>query len=55
MGVLRLEIVQLQAHAEKHIAKLGNVVYMTLVDKNHATVSRDTPSLRDVLKEIEGL
>ena len=55
MGVLRLEIVQLQSHAEKLIAKLGNEVYMTLVDKNHATVSRETPSIREVLNEIEGL
>jgi hypothetical protein len=55
MGVLRLEIVQLQSHAEKLIAKLGNEVYMTLVDKNHATVSRETHSIREILKEIEGL
>jgi hypothetical protein len=54
-GVLKLEIMQLQSHAEKLIAKLGDEVYMTLVDKNHATVSRDTPSIRDILKEIEGL
>jgi hypothetical protein len=55
MGVLKLEIMHLQAHAEKLIAKLGNEVYRTLVDKNHATVSRDTPSIRDILKEIEAL
>lgn len=55
MGVLRLEIVQLQSHAEKLIAKLGNEVYRTLVDKNHTTVSRETPSIREILMEIEGL
>ncbi|MGA2378531.1 MAG: hypothetical protein ABSG85_04425 [Spirochaetia bacterium] len=55
MGVLKLEIVQLQSQAAKLIAKLGNEVYMTLVDRNHATVSRETPSIRHILKEIEGL
>ena len=55
MGVLKLEIGQLQVHAEKLIAKLGNEVYMMLVDKNHATVSRDTPAIRDNLKAIEDL
>jgi hypothetical protein len=55
MGVVKLEIVQLQSHAEKLIARLGNEVYMMLVDRNHATVSRDTPSIRDNLKEIEAL
>ena len=55
MGVLKLEILQLQSHAEKLIAKLGNEVYATLVDAKHTTVSRDTPSIRDTLKEIEDL
>jgi hypothetical protein len=55
MGMLKLEIIQLESHAEKLIAKLGNEVYRTLVEMNHATVSRETPSIRDMLKEIEGL
>jgi hypothetical protein len=55
MGALKLEIAQLQSQAEKLIAKLGSEVYMTLVDRNHATVSRDTPSIRNMLKEIEEL
>jgi ribosomal protein L11 len=52
-GVLKLEIVQLESQAEKLIAKLGSEVYITLVDKDQATVSRDTPSIRAILKEIE--
>jgi len=55
MGVVKLEIMQLESHVEKLIAKLGNEVYMTLVDKNHATVSRETPSIRRILNEIEEL
>lgn len=55
MGALKLEIMQLQSHAEKLIAKLGTEVYATLVDANHATVSRETPAIRDILKDIEEL
>jgi hypothetical protein len=55
MGMLKLEIVQLQSEAGKLIAKLGNEVYMTLVEKDHATVSRETPSIRAFLKKIEAL
>ncbi len=55
MGALKLEIVQLQSKAGKAIAKLGSEVYVMLVDKNHATVSRDTPSIKGFLSEIERL
>ncbi len=55
MGVIKLEIMQLQSHAEKLIAKLGTEVYRTLVDENQQTVSRDAPSIRDMLREIEEL
>jgi hypothetical protein len=55
MGVLKLEIMQLQSQSEKLIAELGNEVYESLVDRNQASVSRETPSIRDVLNKIEGL
>jgi hypothetical protein len=55
MGVLKVEIMQLNSHAEKLIAKLGNEVYMALVDKNQAAVSRDTEPFNGIIKEIEGL
>ena len=55
MGVLKLEIMHLQSQSEKLIAKLGNEVYRSLMEKNHASVSRNTPSIRDVLKKVEGL
>jgi hypothetical protein len=55
MGILKVEIVQLQSEAGKLIAKLGNEVYMNLVEKDHATVSRETPSIRTFLKKIEEL
>jgi hypothetical protein len=55
MGALKLEIMQLQSHVENLIANLGKEVYTTLVDANHATVSRDSPSIRDTIEEIKGL
>jgi|WetSurMetagenome_2_1015567.scaffolds.fasta_scaffold1177568_1 hypothetical protein len=55
MGVLKLEILQLQTRAEKFVARLGTEVYATLVDRNQATVSRDTPLVRGMLDEIEAL
>jgi two-component SAPR family response regulator len=55
MGMVKLEIMQLESHAEKVIARLGNEVYRTLVEKNGASVSKDTPLISDMLKEIEGL
>ena len=53
MGALKLEIVQLQSQAGKLIAKLGGEVYVLLVDKDQATVSRETASISGFLKEIE--
>ena len=55
MGALKIESAQLKSHADKLIAKLGDEVYSALVDMNHATVSRDTVSIREVLNEIKGL
>ena len=55
MGMVKLEIMQLESHAEKIIARLGNEVYRALVEKNGASVSKDTPLISDMLKEIEGL
>ena len=54
-GVLKIEIFQLQAHAEMLIAKLGNEVYASLIDRNQSTISRDTPAIRGIINEIEGL
>jgi hypothetical protein len=55
MGVVKLEIMQLESRTEELIAKLGDEVYTTLVDRNHATVSRETPSVRRILDEVREL
>jgi hypothetical protein len=54
-GVLKLEIAQLESHAEKLVAKLGAEVYAALAEKNAATVGRADPAISSILKEIEGL
>jgi len=54
-GTLKVEILQLQAQAQKLIAKLGSEVYATLVEENQATVGRDNPKVSGLLKEIEGV
>ncbi len=54
-GVMKLEIMQLQARAEKLMAKIGNEVYSSLVDKDRLTLSRDTPSIRDILTDVQML
>jgi len=55
MGILKIEIMQLQSQSDKLVAKLGTEVYKSLVEKKHASVTRDTPTIREVLKKIEGL
>jgi hypothetical protein len=54
-GVLKMEIMQLRAHTGKLVSKLGDEVYTALADGNQATVSRDSPSIRDMLNEIKAL
>jgi hypothetical protein len=54
-GVLKLEMAQLEAQAEKLVEKLGAEVYSRLVEKGAASVGRDDPVIAGVLKEIEGL
>jgi len=55
MGVLKVEIVQLRGQAEKMTARLGAEVYEVLVEKGQKTVSRETPSVRDILDKIAEL
>lgn len=54
-GVIKLEIAQLESHAEKLVEKLGAEVYASLVERGAASVTRDDASIASVLKEIESL
>lgn len=51
-GVLKLEVMQLQGQAQKLIEKLGTEVYETLVSREQKTISKESPVLRDLLREI---
>ena len=48
-GANKIESAQLKSRAEKLIARLGEDVYQALVDLNHATVSRETTAIREIL------
>jgi hypothetical protein len=52
-GVLKVEILQLRSRVEKLTAKLGAEVYAAFVDKNQASVSKDSPAVAKILAEIE--
>ena len=55
MGVLKFETAQMKADEFSLDAKLGKEVYLALADMGHATVSRDTRSIHEVLEEITKL
>lgn len=55
MGVLKLEIIQLRAQAEKLTARLGADVYETLVEKGQKTVGKDSPAVRETLDHLAAL
>lgn len=55
MGVLKLEIIQLRAQAEKLSARLGAEVYAVLVEKGQKTVGKDSPAIRETIDRIEEL
>ncbi len=55
MGVLKVEILQLRSQAEKLTARLGAEVYAALAEKGQASVSADSPSIRDLLGRIADL
>ncbi len=52
IGVLRFEIKQLEAQAEKLIAKLGSKTYETLVVEEQKTVSAGTQGIKEILNAI---
>jgi hypothetical protein len=52
-GMLKLEILQLRSRVEKLTAKLGIEVYTSFVEKNEASVSKDSPAIAKILAEIE--
>jgi uncharacterized protein YlzI (FlbEa/FlbD family) len=54
-GVKKVEIMQLEGQAAKLIAKLGSEAFTTLSSGKQAVVSRETPSINEMVEKIEGL
>ncbi|MFP4485012.1 MAG: hypothetical protein ACLFO1_09195 [Spirochaetaceae bacterium] len=51
-GVLRFEIMQLESQAEKLTAKLGARTYEVLEKEGQNTISKNTPGVKDLVREI---
>ncbi len=55
LGVLKLEIIQLQGQARKVAGQLGVEVYETLVDKGQKSVSSDSPAIKETIQKLDAL
>ena len=54
-GAIKIESAQLKSEVENVKAKLGEEVYSSLVEKNLAAVTRDTPGVGELIGEITKL
>jgi hypothetical protein len=54
-GALKIEAAQLKYRAGKLISKLGEEVYQKFVNMDKSTVSRENPSISEILDEIKCL
>ena len=52
MGVLMVEIRQLESQAQKLIARLGTEVYQCFTDRKEETISADNTTIKSILSEI---
>ncbi|GHV68480.1 hypothetical protein AGMMS49928_08090 [Spirochaetia bacterium] len=52
IGMLKLEIHQLESQAQKHIARLGTEAYEAFAERGVKTITRDTPAIKTILAEI---
>ncbi|MDR2900603.1 MAG: hypothetical protein LBV20_03670 [Treponema sp.] len=55
IGVLRFEIRQLEAQAQKQIGKLGIEAYKAFIDRGAKSVTVDTPAVKIILAEIASI
>jgi hypothetical protein len=55
IGVLKLEVKQLDGQVRKLIGRLGAEVYNAFTSGNAETVSRDDPALKVILMEISSV
>jgi hypothetical protein len=52
IGVLKIEIKQLEGQAQKLVGRLGSEVYNALVERGMESISVETPEIKAVLAEI---
>jgi hypothetical protein len=55
MGVLKVEVVQMRAQAEKLTAKLGAEVYAAFAERKETSVSSDKAVIKDLIGRIADL
>ena len=55
IGVLRLEIKQLEGQAQKQIGQLGVEAYKAFVERGAKTISIDTPAVKTILAELDSI
>lgn len=53
IGVLKVEIMQLEKQAAKLLGNVGAQVYKLLIEEEHGSVSKKTAEIKDLLSEIE--
>lgn len=54
-GVLRIEILQLEAELKSVFSKLGSATYETLVVQDQDSIGRDDEKIQSLLSEIRAL
>jgi hypothetical protein len=54
-GLLMLEIKQLESHAQKILTRMGNEAYIAFVERDQATIERETPEFKAILEELAGV
>jgi hypothetical protein len=52
MGVLKVEVVQLRAQAEKLTAQLGAEAYAAFAERKEPSLAADSPAVRELLGRI---
>ena len=55
IGVLRYDIMQLERQSARQVARLGTQVFELLGEKGQATVSKNSPGVREVLSELSDM
>ncbi len=54
-GVLKIELMQFQSQEQKLFTKLGEEVFESFTVREQKTLSRESPAIRDLIKELEDL